>query len=209
MAKIGHKQSIKTKNKRSESLKKWWKSPEGLLKKQRVAKRLIRERKNKTYIQIYGNRAEEIKRKIGNGQKGIPKTVEHNKKNGEAHKGKRREPFSNEWIENLRKAQKIRVQNGIHNFWIDGRSLENNPYPEDWSNILRKGIRQRDSYICQECDIHQDKLNYKLDVHHIDYDKKNLNSNNLISLCRGCHVKTNFNRNFWITYFNQKIYETI
>ena len=37
---------------------------------------------------------------------------------------------------------------------------------------------------------------------HIDYDKKNCNSDNLITLCRSCHRKTNFNRENWIKYFN-------
>jgi 5-methylcytosine-specific restriction endonuclease McrA len=41
----------------------------------------------------------------------------------------------------------------------------------------------------------------QLDVHHIDYDKDNLSPNNLITLCRRCHVKTNNNRDFWRNYF--------
>ncbi|NQU99405.1 MAG: HNH endonuclease [Parcubacteria group bacterium] len=41
----------------------------------------------------------------------------------------------------------------------------------------------------------------KLSIHHIDYNKQNNNPNNLISLCRKCHVKTNFNRNYWKYYF--------
>ena len=42
----------------------------------------------------------------------------------------------------------------------------------------------------------------KLDCHHIDYNKKNCSLNNLITLCRSCHMKTNTNRNYWINYFN-------
>ena len=34
-------------------------------------------------------------------------------------------------------------------------------------------------------------------VHHIDYDKKNCVSNNLITLCIPCHMKTNYNRSYW------------
>ena len=41
---------------------------------------------------------------------------------------------------------------------------------------------------------------------HIDYNKLNCNPNNLISLCRKCHMKTNSNRDYWINYF--KNYET-
>jgi hypothetical protein len=36
---------------------------------------------------------------------------------------------------------------------------------------------------------------------HIDYNKKNCNPNNLISLCNSCHSKTNFDRKYWINYF--------
>lgn len=35
------------------------------------------------------------------------------------------------------------------------------------------------------------------DVHHIDYDKKNNNPENLITLCHSCHAKTNSNREYW------------
>ena len=41
------------------------------------------------------------------------------------------------------------------------------------------------------------------DVHHIDYDKFNNCVANLITLCRSCHAKTNFNRESWIEYFKQ------
>jgi len=88
--------------------------------------------------------------------------------------------------------------------WIDGRAKENNLYPEEWIDDLREIIRKRDGYICQLCGIHQDEMsswNKKLDVHHIDYDKDNLNPDNLISLCRSCHQKTNFNREYWEQYF--------
>lgn len=43
-------------------------------------------------------------------------------------------------------------------------------------------------------------------VHHINYNKRNNNPSNLISLCRRCHSKTNFNREYWLNYF-KKLYE--
>jgi hypothetical protein len=42
-------------------------------------------------------------------------------------------------------------------------------------------------------------------IHHIDYDKKNCSLNNLITLCRGCHAKTNFRRDYWKIFFQQLI----
>jgi len=38
-------------------------------------------------------------------------------------------------------------------------------------------------------------------VHHIDYDKQNLDPGNLITLCRSCHVKSNYNRKYWTRYY--------
>jgi hypothetical protein len=88
-----------------------------------------------------------------------------------------------------------------HPNWKGGMSL----YPQDWTDILKESIRERDNYICQECGIHQDELDQKLDIHHIDYNKDNLNPTNLISLCRSCHIKTNYNRIQWYEYFSISI----
>jgi len=76
------------------------------------------------------------------------------------------------------------------------------PYPDEWKDDLKESIRKRDNYTCQECGTHQDELNRKLHIHHIDYNKDNLSENNLISLCNSCHNKTNFNRDYWVHYFN-------
>ena len=84
--------------------------------------------------------------------------------------------------------------------WKGGISFE--PYPMNWTNYLRESIRKRDSYICQLCGVHQDELNYKLHCHHIDYDKDNLDPNNLISLCRNCHLDTNSDRDYWKSYLS-------
>ncbi len=82
--------------------------------------------------------------------------------------------------------------------WNGGKSFE--PYSVDWTKTLRRSIRERDKYICQICGKEP-----SLDCHHIDYDKKNCNPDNLITLCRSCHVKTNQNRNYWSKYFNNRV----
>ena len=93
--------------------------------------------------------------------------------------------------------------------WQGGKSFE--IYPKEFNNQLKKQIRKRDNYRCQQCFRHQDKLydknskKYKLIIHHIDYDKKNNNSNNLISLCRSCHLQTNYSREDWTSYFKAKL----
>lgn len=72
-------------------------------------------------------------------------------------------------------------------------------YSEEWNKNLKILIRQRDNYTCQICGDIQDTRAFH--VHHIDYDKKNCNKDNLITLCAKCHGKTNHNRNYWINYF--------
>ena len=85
------------------------------------------------------------------------------------------------------------------------------PYGLEFNEKLREQIRARDNYRCQECFREQDELRtktnkkYKLMIHHINFNKQNNNPNNLISLCRNCHSQTNFGRDKWTQYFQDKI----
>jgi len=63
--------------------------------------------------------------------------------------------------------------------WQGGKSFE--PYSVDWTKTLRRSIRERDKYTCQIC------FNEGNTVHHKDYNKKNCNPHNLITLCKHCH----------------------
>lgn len=86
--------------------------------------------------------------------------------------------------------------------WQNGKSFE--PYGLEFNEYLREVIRNRDRRKCFLCEKTELENNRKLEVHHCDYNKQNNNPNNLISLCRNCHTKTNFNRKYWTNYF-QKI----
>lgn len=91
--------------------------------------------------------------------------------------------------------------------WKGGVSRE--IYPSGWTNSLRESIRERDEYICQECGLHQDELTgrfKKHDIHHIDYNKDNLDPNNLLTLCRSCHIQTNGSRHYWYNKFKKDNY---
>lgn len=79
--------------------------------------------------------------------------------------------------------------------WNGGISFE--PYPIDWNEKYKRFIRQRDNYKCQLCGVPETECMRKLCVHHIDYNKNNLNPENLVSLCVKCHAKTNTNRKDW------------
>jgi DNA-directed RNA polymerase subunit M/transcription elongation factor TFIIS len=77
--------------------------------------------------------------------------------------------------------------------WKGG--ITNESYGPNWSETLRTIIRKRDKFACAICN----KNGFV--VHHIDYNKKNNKHNNLITLCRHCHCKTNYKRNIWYIYF--------
>lgn len=86
-----------------------------------------------------------------------------------------------------------------HPNWRGGISKK--PYPFDFNEELKEFIRKRDNYKCQLCGCPEIENAEKLSIHHIDYNKNNLKSENLISLCRNCNAKVNFNRNYWKNHF--------
>lgn len=95
-----------------------------------------------------------------------------------------------------------------HPNWLGGKSFE--PYGIKFNRRFKERIRVRDNHTCQKCSIKQgfgkNELPYKLSIHHIDYDKQNNSLDNLISLCTTCHIKTNFNREYWTGFFNEVVF---
>lgn len=92
-----------------------------------------------------------------------------------------------------RPKQSLAMTGKKNHFYIHGEGKF--PYPMKFNKKLKEQIRKRDDYKCQICG---KKGNH---VHHIDYDKNNCNPNNLITLCHDHHMKTNFNRDYWFSYF--------
>jgi len=80
--------------------------------------------------------------------------------------------------------------------WQGGKSFE--IYPQEFKQI-KQTILERDSYICQFPDCTE--IHDRLHVHHIDYNKKNNNPENLITLGTSCHIKTNYNRKYWVEFY--------
>jgi len=106
------------------------------------------------------------------------------------------------------KISKTRIKRGIAKLelnpnWLKGISFE--PYTIEFSNELREKIRERDNHECQFCHTHQKDLDRELCVHHIDYNKQNCKEENLVSLCLKCHIKSNFNRDYYYAYFTYKL----
>jgi len=112
--------------------------------------------------------------------KGKTFSQEYRNKLSEAHKGNK-----------LTKEHKIKISKAVsgnsNGRWTGGKAKYNIDY-KDWY-ILRQMILERDGFKCQSCGrTHHETL---LDVHHIiPYKISNDNSiENLIVLCRGCHMK--------------------
>jgi endogenous inhibitor of DNA gyrase (YacG/DUF329 family) len=87
--------------------------------------------------------------------------------------------------------------------WNGGKSFEK--YTVNWTSTLKRAIRERDKYTCRVCGLEQTGIAFS--VHHIDYDKKNCNPDNLVTLCLMCHLKTNGNRKHWTDYFRKVVTE--
>lgn len=89
--------------------------------------------------------------------------------------------------------------------WLGGN--ENiQGYTPIFSKQIRERVRVRDNFHCQLCKIPELELNKRLDIHHIDFDKKNCNMDNLISLCRSCHGKVRFRKENYIQLFKEVIF---
>jgi len=91
--------------------------------------------------------------------------------------------------------------------FIDGRSYE--LYPQEFNKTLKDSIRKRDNYECQNCGMTEEEhlivMGRVLEVHHIDYDKKNCQEYNLITTCQQCNTRANHNRNYWQKIYQEKI----
>lgn len=171
-------------------------------KQPRFGKKHTEETKRKISKALMDNKSwlgkkhsKKTRQKISNALKGknaYKRTEETKRKMSEVHTG-------HKVTEKTRKklSKMFKGSNGSN--WQGGKSFE--PYGLEFNNDLKEVIRNRDRRKCKLCEKTELEENKKLCVHHIDYNKKNSNPNNLISLCYKCHGKTNNNRNYWIEYF--------
>lgn len=83
------------------------------------------------------------------------------------------------------------------NHWNWRGGISSEPYGPEWTEDLKEDIRRRDNYTCaisgEVWQIGQDKF----PVHHCDYDKTNNDLDNLITLSKSSHSRTNTNRHHW------------
>lgn len=113
---------------------------------------------------------------------------EHKQKISNALSGINR---SDEYIEN-------NLSGESHWNWQGGISYKK--YPNDFNPKLKREIRKTTCFRCQNCGKTQEQnlkvSDKKLEVHHIDEDKKNSSKSNLVALCTECHAKHHNSSNF-------------
>lgn len=154
---------------------------------------------------------EETKRKISESNKKVIHTKEWNNKIWTSNKWKIRSletlkklSESHKWYvmpeEQKKKISKKLVWelSSSWKWWISYL-----PYSIKRTRKFKRIIRERDNRTCQICWETQWWKSYP--IHHIDYNKLNCEENNLITLCKSCHAKTNHNRDYWIIYFDEQL----
>ena len=93
-----------------------------------------------------------------------------------------------------------------HPNWKGGIACE--PYCPVWlDKEFKQMILERDNYECQNPDCWG--TGSKLTGHHIDYNKKNCNRSNIITICDSCNTRANFNREYWKKFYKKIMKEKI
>lgn len=96
----------------------------------------------------------------------------------------------------------IEISGPGHPMWKGGVSKE--PYCFEFTKELKEFVKQRDGCKCvNPCCSGYSKI---LDVHHIDYNKKHCDLENLITICRSCNIKANKNRKWHTAWYRAIMY---
>jgi len=79
-----------------------------------------------------------------------------------------------------------------HHNWRGG--VATLPYGPEFTRKYKRLILERDGHRCRRCGKHQSELKHKLQVHHMDHDKKNNDPTNLAAACCGCNIWASYHR---------------
>ena len=129
--------------------------------------------------------------KISKARKGMKFTEEHLKNLSLAFRGRTPWNKGKKLGKNKKHSEFMKkFLSNPENHWnyVDGRSKRVSPkrYGDDWDKI-RRIIYIRDNFTCQKCG----KTKIVLDIHHIKPFLESFDNslNNLVALCRSCHMK--------------------
>ncbi len=135
--------------------------------------------------------SEETREKISEANKGKNQSEETRRKRSDVRTGKNNHNYGKHLSRETReKISEATTGEKNHN-WRGGTSFDE--YEPEFNERLKNKVRSGDGFTCQLCGKTSNDLpkQRKLDVHHIDYYKKNNSMDNLIALCHSCHSKTN------------------
>lgn len=122
---------------------------------------------------------------------------------------KNRPPISDETRTRMSVARRGKYCGEKHPQWQGGISA--GPYCVLFSPEFKERTRDFFGRVCVECGKSEEENNgRKLDVHHVNFDKSSCCSDVkplFVVLCRSCHMKTNFNREYWEQHFTDIINE--
>jgi hypothetical protein len=101
-----------------------------------------------------------------------------------------------------KKKMSLARQREKHWNWQGGISFL--PYPTTFNKELKQSIKDRDGNECKNpyCE-QRSKIR---DIHHINYNKQDCSQFNLITLCKSCNYKANFNRKEWKRFYKKIIW---
>ena len=157
--------------------------------KERIGKSVyVHKRKNHPFYKVFGDKHPAWKG-------GKPKCVDCGK---ELYWQRRKNPNCR-----CRKCFFKQYRGEKHHKYING--INRDGYPISFNFELKELIRKRDNYKCQLCGCPQEECLTRLPIHHIDYNKNNLDPKNLTALCKKCNTKVNVKRETWTKYFVEKI----
>lgn len=177
----------------------------------------------------------EQRKQMGDKQRGRKLSEEHKKKISKGNKGRvfdqetrlkisntlMGHPVSQEQIEKQRQKLIGKKMSDLHRirtteallggFWYGNVRYSDYPlYCELWTPEFRERVRAFFDFKCVECGTPQNGKRYN--VHHVHYDKKvcckkneEVGDRKFVLLCKSCHTKTNFNREFWEKHFTDMI----
>jgi hypothetical protein len=169
------------------------------------------------------HQSEESKRKNSDSNKKTHSVPEVRKKNSENIRKKYLDP---EYVKNVKRGRINRSKNKLWHdkivernktkqiefllggFWYGNVRYPDVPkYCEKFNVGFKERVRAYWNYQCFECGELQNGAKHC--VHHVHYDKKmccNGSPQDVIPLCKQCHTKTNYNRDFWEDHFTELLY---